>query len=527
VLFLGYSDNLGSAGALDSRNGAVSGARADQTNITLDGVDNNNQVTPSAFTGILRTTLDSTEEFRVITSDANADTGRSSGGQVNVLTRSGTNTMHGAIYEYNRNSLGLANDWFVKSGQIQSGLPNRPGELIRNTYGIRLGGPIKKDKIFLFGNYEGNRQNESASVAQTVPTASLAAGEVLYPDSNGSIVSLTPTQLAFMDPRCTANGTCPQGPGDSPASLALFKQYPAPNGFTLGDGYNTASYTFSSPEPLIQNVYIARMDFNPSDKHRFYVRASMQNDQQGLNAYFPGQPASQTLTDDSRGIAANYTWTMKNNLVNNARYGFVRQSIATIGVGQGTYTTFTGLSTPVATTRNSSNTVPANNIIDDLTWTKGRHTLQFGANYRGYTFQSSTDANSYSSGAGSANYLLNSGFAGIAGSSFDPGTFGFPAVNDTFTTNYNNAVTMVAGLTDEENGEYNYKVLAGTQSAGLLAAGAPVLRSFRANELEYYIQDTFKATANLTITAGLRHTILETPYEMNGQQVQPSNNMNQ
>jgi hypothetical protein len=527
VLFLGYSDNLGTSASLDSRNGVVSGARADQTNITLDGVDNNNQVTPSAFTGILRTTLDSTEEFRVTTSDANADTGRSSGGQVNLVTRSGTNEVHGAIYEYNRNNLGLANDWFVKAGQLQSGLPNRPGELIRNTYGARLGGPVRKDKIFLFGNYEGNRQNESASVARTVPTASLAAGEVVYPSSNGSLVSLTPAQLAIMDPRCSKNGTCPWGPGVDPYSLALFKLYPAPNGFTLGDGYNTGSYTFSSPEPLVQNVYIARVDFDLSDKHRFYVRGSMQNDQQAENSYYPGQPASETLTDDSKGIAANYTWTVNSNLLNNLRYGYDRQSIATHGVGNGTYTTFTGLDTPEATTRNNFILAPLNNIIDDLTWVKGKHTLEFGANYRLFTYQNSTDANSFNNGDAFASYMLNSGFAGISGSSFDPGTFGFPAVDNSFTTNYNNAVSMVAGLTNEETGNFNYQVSSGAQSANLLGSGVPVVRNFRGNEFEYYIQDTFKALPNLTVTLGIRHTILQTPYEIHGQQVQPTINMHQ
>jgi hypothetical protein len=527
VLFLGNSDNLGNSAALDSRNGAVSGARADQTNITLDGLDNNNQVTPAAFTGILRTTLDSTEEFRVTTSDANADTGRSSGGQVNLVTRSGTNALHGAVYEYNRNNLGVANDWFVKSGQIQSGLPNRPGQLIRNTYGIRLGGPLMKDKLFLFGNYEGNRQDESASVARTVPTASLAAGEIVYPTNNGSEETLTPQNLAHMDPHCSANGTCPWGPGINPNSIALFKLYPAPNGFSLGDGFNTASYTFSSPEPLVQNVYISRLDFNPSYKQHFYVRGSVQNDQQSQAAFFPGQPPSQKLTDDSKGIGGNYTWTVSDNLINNLRYGYTRQSIATHGVGQGSYTTFSGLDTPEATTRNNSVLAPLHNVIDDVTWVKGKHTFQAGVNYRLFTYQNSTDANSFNNGSAFASYMLNSGFAGISGSSFDPGTFGFPAVANSFTTNYNNAISMVAGLTNEETANFNYAVAQGGQAANLLASGAPVARNFRSNEFEYYLQDTFKPFSNLTITVGVRQAILQTPYETNGQQVQPTINMNQ
>ena len=106
----------------DSRSGAVSGARSDQGNITLDGVDDNDQRQGYAFTGVLRSTLDSVEEFRVTTTNSNADSGRSSGAQVTLVTKSGTNNFHGSLYEYNRNSLGHANDWFNKAAEIIGGI---------------------------------------------------------------------------------------------------------------------------------------------------------------------------------------------------------------------------------------------------------------------------------------------------------------------------------------------------------------------------------------------------------------------
>src|SRR6202046_4042417 len=327
VLFIGSSTP-----STESRNGVVSGARADQTNITLDGLDNNDQVNPAAFTGVLRTSLDATEQFRVTTSSSNADPGRSSGGQVNLVTKSGTNQIHGSAYWYNRSNLGVANDWFNKAAQINSGLPNTPGHLIRNTYGISVGGPLMKDKLFLFGNYEGNRQNEAAPTVRTVPTDSLRAGNLMYTAADGSNVTLTPDQFASMDPNCFANGTCPWGPGVNPNSLALFQQYPHSNGFTEGDGLNTGSYSFAASVPEIQNVYITRLDYNISEKHRVYVRASMQNDTQSFAPYYPGQPASQKNTDNSKGISANYTWTPSANIVNNLRYGYIRQSIASTGV---------------------------------------------------------------------------------------------------------------------------------------------------------------------------------------------------
>jgi hypothetical protein len=514
----------GQTNSTDSRNGAVSGARPDQTNITLDGLDNNDQIFPSAFTGVLRITLDSTQEFRVTTSDANADTGRSSGGQVNLVTRSGTNTVHGAAYEYNRNSFGVANDWFNKSAQLSSGEANRPGKLIRNTYGVRLGGPLKHDKIFLFGNYEGNRQNESATIVRTVPTASLRAGNLKYINSGSTVTTLTPAQVASMDTQCTANGTCPQGAGDDPASLALFKLYPLPNGSLQGDGYNTASYTFTSPEPVVENVYISRFDFNPSDKHRIYVRGSFQNDQSSLNSYYPGQPPRSKTTDDSKGISASYTWTLSNNKVNNLRYGFVRQSYATRGAGSGNYVTLRSLDLPEASTRSSSSLVPLHNFIDDFTLSKGRHTIQFGANVRHYTYQNHTDANSYNSATANAFWMVNSGFAGTGGT-FDPSAFGYPDVSSGFTTNYDFAVSMLAGLVNEETDNFNYNLSTDGKTASLLGLGVPVARSFRSNEFEGYLQDSYKPIPNLTLTLGARYTVQQTPYETNGQQVQPTINI--
>ena len=112
VLFIGS--------AMDSRQGSVSGGRSDQGNVTLDGIDDNDEVDGTAFTGVLRSTMESTEEFRVTTTDANADAGRSSGAQVNLVTKSGTNQFHGSLYEYYRPTNTVANDWFLKESELSS-----------------------------------------------------------------------------------------------------------------------------------------------------------------------------------------------------------------------------------------------------------------------------------------------------------------------------------------------------------------------------------------------------------------------
>ena len=121
----------------DYRNGAVNGGKSDQANVTLDGVDVNDQMDRLAFTSVLRMTPDSVQEFRVVTLNSNADQGRTSGAQVSLVTKGGTNELHGALYEYHRNTLTSANLFFNNA----SGVPRQ--KLIRNNFGAAAGGPIK------------------------------------------------------------------------------------------------------------------------------------------------------------------------------------------------------------------------------------------------------------------------------------------------------------------------------------------------------------------------------------------------
>src|SRR5258708_9631372 len=167
----------------DSRGGSVAGARSDQTNVTLDGWDNNDQLLGNAFQGALRAPLDSIQEFRVTTSNSNADAGRSSGAQVSLVTKSGTNSFHGSLYEYNRSNLGQANDWFNEHAQVQSRLPNRRAPLLRNTLGAPIGGPINRDRAFFFARSETHRTNEAAQTTRQGPSDVFRTGVMQYPCS--------------------------------------------------------------------------------------------------------------------------------------------------------------------------------------------------------------------------------------------------------------------------------------------------------------------------------------------------------
>jgi hypothetical protein len=558
VLYLGHNLTVANE---DSRSGVVAGARSDQGNVTLDGLDNNDQVTGLAFSGVLRSTIDSVEEFRVTTTGSNADSGRTSGAQINVVTKSGTNQFRATLYEYNRNTDMAANNWFNKQSQFVEKLPNRAGQLIRNTFGVAAGGPIKKDKIFIFGNYESQRTAENQQVNGTVPTALYRSGTLQYTTSlaNGTVncnqlgvcgtvhndvsqigtgtylAQLTNPQFAVLDPHCFANGTCPWGPGEDPNVIALAQEFPLPNS-SGGDGYNTSGFTWSAPNPTNLNTGILKIDYVINDKHRLFVRGNLQDDKtlsppafptSGAPGYFatvPNLPAD-THSDGTKGFGVGETWLISSSLINNVRFGYTRQSYSDQGPGKAAYTTPSVVGLPFSTARTEIISVPVYNAIDDVVWTHKTHNFQFGANYRLVKDGIATDNASYSSATAS------SGETGDAisntGQSLDPFSSegiqaGYAPVSSTFGSSYSSLAMGTAGVVGGESVAYQYRYNPATKTSALLPQGALVQRNFKANEFEWYAQDQWRVTSKLTMTYGIRHTVLQTPYEVNGQQVTPT-----
>src|SRR5215469_3500956 len=181
-----YTGNRADTNANDTRSGAVNGARSDQGNVSVDGIRSNDEG-GHAFSSVLPVTLDSVQEFRVTTSNANADEGGTSGAQIALVTKSGTNSIHGSVYEYHRNTYTSANDYFNKLTELQNCTLhspndcNTPPKLIRNIFGASFGGPIKKDRLFLFMNFEGTRRAEATvSPGEEVPSLAMRDGVLQY-----------------------------------------------------------------------------------------------------------------------------------------------------------------------------------------------------------------------------------------------------------------------------------------------------------------------------------------------------------
>src|SRR5215467_8288651 len=288
VVLAGNNDPSG------NREGAVTGARADQGNITIDGIDANDQATGQAFATVGNEPIESVEEFRGVTAGITSDMGRSSGAQIQLVTKSGTNDWHGAAYEYHRNTVTEANSFFNNKNGI-----DRPA-LIRNQFGARLAGPVKRDKLFFFFNYEGRRDASQDQELRIVPLDNVRNGLLNYINDGPGCDQFSTLQTA---PQCIST-TPPTGANSlqalDPAGIGLNTalqqfvtgRYPAPNDLAAGDGINTGGFRFNAPFALGNNTYTTRMDYHPTSKQHLFgrfniVRSAQTDDINNVATQFP------------------------------------------------------------------------------------------------------------------------------------------------------------------------------------------------------------------------------------------------
>jgi Carboxypeptidase regulatory-like domain len=533
VVYIGNNPSIDSM--VDTRSGAVNGARSDQSNVTMDGIAVNNR-NGNAFTSVLPVTPDSVQEFRVTTSNYNADQGGTGGAQVALVTKSGTNQFHGSAYEYHRNTYTSANDYFNKQAELESGDPNTPPKLIRNVFGGSIGGPIKKDRLFLFLNYEGTRRVEGQVQTQTVPTATARDGIVEYqcdsPAScpGGTVIglsgksypvapgnyALSPTAIQQLDPLHIGV--------NQPIQTFLNSGYwPLPNSAAVGDGLNTSGFVFSSPISLVQNWYIGRLDYNLTrdGKHRISLSGALANLNNPQAEFLPGQPAQFTEVNYNKGLIAGYTGVISSTLVNNVRYGFVRESDGQIGNSNQNWIFLRGLNDGTgqnaAITRSQQYQRPSHNITDDLSWTKGNHTLQFGGVITFIRDATANNNSSYSDGVVNSAWLDTGGISNSPNSPLNPTFAGLPAVNGNYQGNYDFAIANAVGFVSEADAFYNYQ-----KNGSVQPGGTPTARHYGLDGYEMYVEDTWKVKPTLTLTAGLRYSLFSPPWETNGLQVAPS-----
>lgn len=494
-----------------TREGYVAGGRSDQANITLDGVDINDQQTggrEEQFSteqgSVLRATTESVEEFRITTTNANANQGRSSGAQISLVTKSGTNNFHGAGFYFYRPTAFSANTFFNNLAGVE-----RPS-LARNIFGGALGGPIKKNRAFFFYSYEGQRQNLGVTVVRTVPLASLGQGQLRFlgaapgdPPGTNRLITLNLAQL----------NTIYSSVGINPAAVAVFAgaaaRYPA-NDTSVGDGLNTGGFRFNSPTTTNENTHIARLDFNLTDRQSLFTRGNYQTDKISGTSQFPDTPAT-SFWDHPLGFVVGHNWTISSSKVNNFRYGFTRQAFTQGGDSNENAIRFRFIYSPLFFQRSVSRITPVQNITDDFTLIKGNHTIQFGGNVRIIRNTRSSLANAYDLA------VTNPTFYDFSGRVVDQAITGAGyTIGGGQRSNVQNAATALIGRFSQYNGNFTFDI-----DGSVLPQGTPSNRTFATEEYDAYAQDVWKPVRNLTLTFGLRYGLSRPVYEKNGFQVAP------
>jgi len=487
--------------------GEVSGARSDQSNLTLDGIDVNEQQTGEAFNTVLRVNPESIQEFRVTVSNPNANQGRSSGGQVSLVTKSGTNDWHGSVYEFHRNTLTAANNFF---NNRVTGDPDGDGEqgiarpkLIRNVFGGSVGGPIVKDKAFFFFNYEGRTDRSESSDLHNVPLANMGLGEMRYLNDQGQLIQLTQDEFNAI------YGAQNPEVGINQAAISAFAQasqkYPN-NDSGAGDSMNIGGYRFNGSTPIDWNTFITRLDFNLTDTQQLYLRGNFQWDHEGQISYWPDTP-SPTLWSHPWGAAAGHTWMIRPTLINTFRYGITRQAFSNQGDSSDPGIWFRFVFSPRNFSRTLSRTTPLHNITDDFSWIKGDHTFQFGTNIRLIDNKRQSFANSFD------NAIMNPSFYAASGGVLDIIEDKGAGQRDIIL----NAATSLIGRYTQ----YTWNFLFDADGS-LLSPGVPADRTFATNEYEFYFADTWQVTPAFTLNLGLRWSYNSPVWETSGFQVKPT-----
>ena len=509
---------------IDPRSGAVSGARADQSNITLDGIDVNDPQFGTAYASALRMTLDSLQEFRVSTSNYGADAGRSSGPQVSLVTRSGTNDFHGSFNWVQRDTRFSSNDYFLKLSQLEAGEASEPPLLNKKIFGGSFGGPIARDKLFFFGNYERLNENSEVPVLRDVPSMTMRDGVLVYPCAvpaqcpGGTVqgftashaipaghYGLTPGELAQLDPL---------GIGPSRLATEYFQRYPVPNDPGI-DSLNLVGYRFAAPVENRFNTFIGRTDYRMTGNHSFFARFNLQDDAVLTAPQFPGEPANSTRAVTSGGLAAGWDAVLGSNMVNTFRYGLTRIEEDIIGLQDTVQVEFRNIDSLRALTASTGRSIPTHTFANDLSWITGAHTLKVGTNIRFSRIGTSTNVTSFHTPQANGSWVDGVGTTYMPGS-LCPACDLFPAVADGGVSSFGDTIVPLFGIISETTAYYNYD-----REGNVLPVGEPVRRRFAADEYEFYVQDSWKLGQHLTVTAGVRYSLFSPPYETSGLQVTP------
>jgi hypothetical protein len=466
----------------------VNGLRQDSTNTKLDGIEVNDPVASGLLASMVFINPDSVGEFRMITSGAKAQYGRNAAGPIEMITRSGSKAWHGNAFDYLRNTILNANDFFAN----KTGLPK--AKLIQNFFGGSIGGPVHRNRTFIFGNYQGQRIHRQSVPNRTVLTSEAGAGLFRWKDPQTG--ALRTFDIVANDPRKK---------GIDPKIAEQIKLLPLPNNYDVGDGLNSGGFRFNTPANTYQDQMTVRGDHTLTANHRLFYRHSWGrmwsiDSANSAEARYPGQVPG-TQASHRWGNSFGSDWTIRPGLVNEFRFGRTDYSVAWERPARLPAPMFNNASwtPPLNPGFGQGRSAPLNLWTDNLTWLKGRHAVKAGGDVRLTSFGFSSDA-------------------GI-----------WPNVS--FGRNYGNipsAVGPTTGISSADRGRFEqlYNDLLGRMSfvyqtfysdlQKFLPAGTSRVRNWKFHDYGLFVQDDWKVRRNFVLNVGVRWEYFGPPHEADG-----------
>ncbi|MDX2150882.1 MAG: TonB-dependent receptor [Bryobacteraceae bacterium] len=465
----------------------VNGTRQGSNNVRLDGIDANDAVVPRFGLSMTSVNTDSVEEMRVITNGGKAEYGRNAGGQVEMITRSGTNQFHGNAFEFLRNTKLNANDFFNNS----SG--GRRPKFIQNIFGGSFGGPAIKDRTFFFGNYQGRRTAQEVIRNRTVLTPEAKQGLFRWRSPGSQTIQ------SF-----NIVGADPTGRGIDPRMREIFGLLPAPNNFDIGDGLNTAGFRFNNPAGSLEDQFTIKADHNLWSGHRVFYRHSWQRNDfidslNGADATFPGRPQG-TQGGRRWGVSAGSDWMITPTIVNEFRLGYQSASVAFNRPDrpQGPAVVSNLFTDPINPAFAQGRNSPVWDTTNNLTHIRGKHTLKVGFQRRHVLQYGYNDAGIY------PNITLPATLATVPSAIGPTGAAVISSADrQRFESLYNDVLGRVGQIS-----QTFYSDLEKFQ-----AAGTPRVRNLDFNDYGLFLQDDWKLLPNLTLNVGVRWDYYGSPVE--------------
>jgi hypothetical protein len=495
----------------------VHGSRDRAFNFTLDGIDINESTAGGSNFTPLRPNPDSISQVQIVTSNFTAELGRSSGAQVSMITRSGTNELHGTAFEFYRTPRLDARSYTANINRAAK------DQFVQHIFGGSVGGPIMKNKLFFFTNLQLLRAYDTALVARTVYTAQARTGLFRY--VVGRANSPAGTSTAAIDgngnallPACTGtpptNAPCissyniaTQAPsGLDPALGAIFNAMPAPNNFTIGDGLNTAGFNFASPQHEKQYDFVTKFDYTVNQKHSIYVRYARGRQNSlgdSANTGRPVLPGFPNFVDTFRSpdnTAINWRWSPTSRLTNEFIFGVSRFFFNFLTPDPDPNLPFAfvdGIATPNTNFSYNARGVRTLQYIDNMTYVHGSHTFKGGINFR---YNRHTDDRSNVAGSAIEPVVTLGNTFGFT-SAFGLPSAGSTSINATDLTRLQNTIVNLQGRVNTMSIAF---VTPTNDNSAFAPIGTRWINVATYPELDFYFQDNWRLRPNLVLDLGLR-----------------------